>query len=147
MPKVESDDRLELVRLSSQFAVNGFVMATNRFTDEWFDLPPNETELRSWINQLALKLGKPVPAFSYDLVKSIEFANMLAKMMYAEDQTDMLMSESDINYQLSFTDAADIDKDKRANLAMLFRDGWLSLYPDSNFRPHRPMPRAKNCCG
>ncbi|MBK8812860.1 MAG: SpoIID/LytB domain-containing protein [Acidobacteria bacterium] len=143
LPKVESDDRLELVRLSSQFAVNGFVMATNRFTDEWFDLPPNETELRSWINQLALKLGKPVPAFSYDLVKSIEFANMLAKMMYAEGQTDMLMSESDINYQLSFTDAADIDKDKRANLAMLFRDGWLSLYPDSNFRPHRPMPRAK----
>jgi stage II sporulation protein D len=143
MPKVGSEDGLELVRLSSQFAVNGLVMATNRFTDEWFDLPPNETELRSWINQLALKLGKPVPAFSYDLVKAVEFGNMLAKMIYTEGQPDMLMTESDINYQLSFADAADIDKDKRANLAMLFRDGWLSLYPDANFHPHRPMPRAK----
>ncbi len=143
LPKVDSDDGLSLVRLASQLAVNGFVLATNRYTDEWFDLPPNETELRSWVNQLAIKLGKPLPTYSYDIVKAGEFGNMLAKMMYAEGQTDMLMSESDINYQLSFADAGDIDKDQRANIAMLFRDGYLSLYPNSNFHPHRPMPRAK----
>lgn len=142
-PKIDSDDNLALVRDSSQLAVNGLVMATNRYTDEWFALPPSETELRSWVNQLALRLGKPAPAFSYDLVKAVDFGDMLAKLMYPEGQTDMLMSESDINYQLAFADAADIDKDKRANIAMLFRDGWLSLYPDSNFHPHRPLPRGR----
>lgn len=142
IPKIETESHLELVRLSSLLAVNGFVMATPKFTDEWFDLPPNETELRSWVNQLALKLGKPAPAFSYDLVKAVEFGNLLAKMNYAEDQTDMLMSESDINYQLSFADAGDIDKDKRANIARLFRDGWLLLYPDGDFHAHRPMTRG-----
>ncbi len=143
MPKVDTDERVELVRTSSQLAVSGLVLATNRFTDEWFDVPPTETELRSWVNQIAIRLGKPVPAFNYDYVRAVEFADMLAKLMYADGQTEVMMSESDINYHLSFADASDIEKEKRANIAMLFRDGWLSLYPDQSFHPHRPMPRAK----
>lgn len=143
LPKINDENQLELVRLTSQFAVNNFLMATNRFSDEWFNLPPNETELRSWTNQLALKFGKPAPVFSYDLVKSQEFADMLAKMIYAPEQADTLLSDSDINYQLSFADSGDIDKEKRANIAMLFRDGWLSLYPDFNFHPHRPLTRER----
>lgn len=143
LPKINDENQLELVRLTAQFAVNNFLMATNRFSDEWFNLPPNETELRSWTNQLALRFGKPAPVFSYDLVKSQEFADMLAKMIYAPDQADTLLSDSDINYQLSFADSGDIDKEKRANIAMLFRDGWLSLYPDFNFHPHRPLTRER----
>lgn len=143
LPKINDENQLELVRLTSQFAVNNFLMATNRFTDEWFNLPPNETELRSWTNQLAVKFGKPAPVFSYDLVKSQEFADMLAKMIYNPEQADTLLSDSDINYQLSFADGNDIDKEKRANIAMLFRDGWLSLYPDFNFHPHRPLTRER----
>jgi stage II sporulation protein D len=53
------------------------------------------------------------------------------------------MTEADINYHLSFPDGSDVDKDKRANVAMLFRDGWLNLAPDGNFHPHRPMPRSR----
>jgi len=143
LPKINDENQLELVRLTSQFAVNNFLMATNRFTDEWFNLPPNETELRSWTNQLAVKFGKPAPVFSYDLVKSQEFADLLAKMIYNPEQADTLLSDSDINYQLSFIDGNDIDKEKRANIAMLFRDGWLSLYPDFNFHPHRPLTRER----
>lgn len=143
LPKIDDENQLELVRLASQFAVNGFVVATNRYTDEWFNLPPTDTELRSWINQIALKFGKPAPVYSYDLVKSQEFADFLAKMLYTPEQADTLLSDSDINYHLSFIDGNDIDKDKRANLAMLFRDGWLSLYADFNFHPHRPMPRGR----
>lgn len=143
LPKINDENQLELVRVTSQFAVNNFLMVTNRFSDEWFNLPPNETELRSWTNQLALKFGKPAPVFSYDLVKSQEFADFLAKMIYTPEQADTLLSDSDINYQLSFADGADIDKEKRANIAMLFRDGWLSLYPDFNFHPHRPLTRER----
>ncbi len=142
LPRVESADRIDLVRLTSQMAVNGFIIQTNRFTDEWFDQQPTSTELQSWINQIALRLGKPYPPFSEDYVHAIEFGDLLARLMSSPEQNDMLMSESDINYQLSFSDAADVDKDKRANIAMMFRDGWLTLYPDGAFHPHRAMSRA-----
>lgn len=143
LPKIENENQLETVRIFSQFAVNGFVMATNRFSDEWFETPPTEAELRSWLNQISARFGKPAPAFSYQTVKGIEFANFLASMLYAEGEAELKLTESDINYHLSFADGNDIDKDKRAKIAMLFRDGWLSLYPDSNFHPHRPMPRNR----
>lgn len=143
LPKIENENQLETVRLFSQFAVNGYVMMINRFSDEWFNTPPNETELRSWLNQISARFGKPTPVFSYQTVKGIEFANFLASMLYAEGEAEMKMTESDINYHLSFADGNDIDKDKRAKIALLFRDGWLSLYPDSNFHPHRPMSRNR----
>ncbi len=140
--KVDDENKLELVQIASQFAVNGFVMATPRFTDDWFNSPPNSTELASWTNQLASRFAKPFPLNSNDLAKPVEFADFLAKMLYPEGSADTLLSESDIEYQLSFADADDIDKDKRANVAMLFRDGWLSLYPDFHFRSHHPMSRS-----
>ncbi len=143
LPKIENENQLEMVRLASQFSVNGFLMATNRFSDEWFEMPPNETELRSWLNQISARFGKPSPAFSFETVKSIGFANFLASMLYTEGEAEMKLTESDINYHLSFDDGNDIEKDKRAKVAMLFRDGWLSLYPDSNFHPHRPMSRSR----
>ncbi|MBS1794317.1 MAG: SpoIID/LytB domain-containing protein [Acidobacteria bacterium] len=143
LPKIDNENQLEMVRLAAQFSVNGFVMAANRFTDEWFELPPTDTEIKSWTNQLALKFGKPYPVYSPELVRAQDFAAFLAGLIYTEGQADTLLSESDITYQLSFPDAFDIDKDKRANVAMLFRDGWLSLYPDANFHPHRPLTRGR----
>jgi stage II sporulation protein D len=143
MPKVSDEEKIELVRIASQFAVSGFVMPTNRFTDEWFEAQPSPVELKSWVNQLAVRFAKPFPVETDKLVKPVEFANFLAGMVYPEGQTDVLMSESDIDYHLSFNDGNDVDKDKRANVAMLFRDGWLSLTPDFNFHPHRAMSRSR----
>ncbi len=57
--------------------------------------------------------------------------------------TDTLLSDGDINYQLSFADADKIPTEQRANLAMLFRDGWLSLYGDATFRPNDSMSRSR----
>jgi stage II sporulation protein D len=143
LPKIENEDQLETVRLFSQFAVNGFVMTASRFSDEWLETPPNETELRSWLNQVAFRFGKPAPAFSPQLIKGVEFAKFLASMLYAEGEAEIKMTEADINYHLSFADSDEIDAEVRAKVAMLFRDGWLSLYPDAHFHPHRPMPRSR----
>lgn len=143
VPKIDDENQLELVRISSQFAVNGFVMSGSRYTDEWFDDAPTSSELTSWANQLAMRFAKPFPSNANDLAKPAEFANFLAKMIYSEGYADTLLSDSDITYQLSFEDGKEIDKDKRANIAILFRDGWLSLYPDSSFRPNKPMSRSR----
>lgn len=143
LPKIENEDQLEMARLFSQFAVNGFVVTATSFSDEWLEMPPNETELRSWLNQIALRFSKPMPSFSPQFVKGIEFAKFLSSMLYADGEAEMKMTEADINYHLSFADGNEIDSESRAKVAMLFRDGWLSLYPDGQFHPHRPMPRSR----
>jgi len=143
LPRSSSDEDLESIRLAAMFATNGFLMVTDRFDPSWFEIPPNEQELRSWINQIATRFGGVAPAFSKDLVKGEDFAMMLAQLAFGQRRADVLMSESDIRYHLGFNDGSDISATKRADIAMLFREGLLSLYPDGNFHPHRPMSRDR----
>jgi stage II sporulation protein D len=139
--KTHHEGDLQMVRLASRFAVNGFVLATNRFGDNWLDTPPVEVELKSWINQIATRAGRPFPTYSPDLVRSEDFAVMLAKLLYGAGQADTLLTDSDVAYHLSFADAGEIAKRNRAEIAMLFRDGFVTLFPDGNFHPQRPMSR------
>ncbi len=141
--KIKDDKYLEQVRIMSQFANNNFILNTNRFTDDWFEQSPTSTELSSWLGQLAMRFAKPFPQISNDSAKNIEFAKLLSSMLYTPELTDILMTEADMSYQLSFDDAKEIAAEQRANLAMLFRDGWLSLYPDATFRPNQAMSRSR----
>ncbi len=140
---IKNDNYLELVRITSQFAANGFVLYGNRFSDDWFQQSPTGAELSSWLGQMAGRFAKPFPQISNDSGKNIEFSRFLASMLYSPESTDTLLSDGDINYQLSFADADKIPTDQRANLAMLFRDGWLSLYGDATFRPDEKMSRSR----
>lgn len=140
---IKNDSYLELVRITSQFAANGFVLSGNRFSDDWFQDKPTNAELTSWLGQLATRFGKPIPQITNDSAKNIEFAKALASMLYSFETNDTLLSDGDINYQLSFADADKIPTEQRANLAALFRDGWLSLYGDATFRPNDSMSRSR----
>jgi stage II sporulation protein D len=141
--RIKDESYLELVRLTSQFAANGFVLSGNRFSDDWFQESPTSAELSSWLGQLSSRFAKPFPQVSGDSAKNIEFAKFMASMLYSFEMTDTLLSDGDINYQLSFADADKIPATQRANLAMLFRDGWLSLYGDATFRPDEKMSRSR----
>ena len=59
--KLRDEENLELVRLMSLLASNGFYLSTPQMTDEWFDEVPNESEMSNWLNQIAGKFGKPFP--------------------------------------------------------------------------------------
>jgi len=141
--RIRDEANAELVRTAALFAVNGFVMATPRFDDDYFEDAPSETEIRSWINQLAGRFAKPFPTITKDSAKPIEFARILAQMIYEPNYADTLLSEADINYQLSFLDAGDIPKAARAEMAILLRDGFLAIYPDLTIKPNKPFSRAK----
>jgi stage II sporulation protein D len=71
------------------------------------------------------------------------FANHFGWLIYGPNYGDIMMSNSDIEYQLSFSDGRDINRWARANAALMLRDGWMSLYPDASFRPHTQMSRAR----
>jgi stage II sporulation protein D len=140
-PSTEAD--LELVRFSAILATNGFLMVTDRFSNEWLDAPPSDAEFKSWINQIALKFARPAPVFDRSQIKGEEFAGLIARLAYGERRADTLLSDSDVEYHLSFSDGVDVSKTRRADLAMLFRDGLLTLNADGDFHPHRPMNRRR----
>jgi stage II sporulation protein D len=141
--KIRDEDNLELVRLMSQLASNGFYLSAPQMTDEWFDDTPNESELSNWLNQLAGKFGKPFPNVNRDTAKPIELARVLASLIYPPGYADTLLSDADVTYQLAFDDAAEIPKDRRADIAVLLRDGYFSIHPDMTLKPNKPFTRGK----
>lgn len=141
--KLRDEKNLELARLMSLFAVNGFQLSTNQITDDWFEDAPTQSEMSNWLNQIAVKFGATFPNVNKDSAKPLELARVLAQMIYPADYADTLLSEADINYQLAFDDAAEIPKDRRADVAILLRDGFLTLYPDLTLQPNKSFSRAR----
>ncbi len=141
--KLRDENNLELVRLMSLFAVNGFQLSTAQMSDDWFESEPTQSEMSNWLNQLAMRFGKTFPNVNKDSTKPLELAKILAQMIYAESYADTLLSEADINYQLSFDDAADVPKERRAEIAILLRDGFLTLNADMTLKPNKPFTRAR----
>lgn len=141
--KLRDEGNLELVRLISLLAVNGFQLSTGQMTDEWFDDAPTESELSNWLNQIALKFGKTFPNVNKDSAKPIELARILTSIIYPPGYADTLLSDSDVDYQLSFDDAAELPKERRADVAVLLRDGYFTLHPDLTIKPNKAFTRAQ----
>ncbi|MCY7374698.1 MAG: SpoIID/LytB domain-containing protein [Pyrinomonadaceae bacterium] len=141
--KLRDENNLELVRLMSLFAVNGFQLSTAQMSDDWFESEPTPSEMSNWLNQLAMRFGKTFPNVNKDSAKPLELARILAQMIYADAYADTLLSEADINYQLAFDDAADVPKDRRADVAVLLRDGFLTLNADMTLKPNKSFTRAR----
>ncbi len=141
--KLRDEGHLELVRLMSLLASNGFQLSTGQMTDEWFEDVPTPGEMSNWLNNLAGRFGKTYPNVDRNSANPVELARIIAGFVYAPGYADTMLSESDINYQLSFDDATEIPKDRRADFALLLRDGLFSIHPDLTLKPNRPFSRAR----
>jgi stage II sporulation protein D len=140
--KLREDGNLELVRLMSLFAVNGFSLTTNQITDEWLEAEPTTGEISNWLNRVAVRFGKPFPNVTKDTAKPLELARVLSSFLYTPGVADTLMSDSDVAYQLSFDDASEIPAAQRVDIAMLMRDGYFKLHGDLTLKPNMPFSRA-----
>ncbi len=141
--RLRDGSNVELARLMSLFAVNGFTLNTAEITDEWLEEQPTVGETSNWLNRVAARFGKPFPNVTKESLKPLELARFLASFAYGPGEADTLLSDSDINYHLSFDDAAEVPKEHRAELAMLIRDGLFSLRPDHTLHPNKPFSRAE----
>lgn len=141
--KVRDEGNVELVRLMSLLASNGFSLSTAQMTDDWFEDVPGENEISNWLNNLAMRFGKPYPNITRDTAKPVELARVLTSFIYAPDFADTMLTESDINYALAFDDAGEIPKERRADIAILLRDGYFAIHPDLTLKPNRHFSRAK----
>lgn len=141
--KLRDEANLELVRLMSILAVNGFSLTANQMSDEWFEDPPTAGEISNWMNNLAGRFGKTFPNVTANTAKPVELAALLSSFIYTPGEPDTLMSDSDVSYHLAFDDAGEIPLNRRAEIAMLMRDGYFTLRPDLTLQPNRPFSRGK----
>jgi stage II sporulation protein D len=141
--KLREQGNVELVRLMSLLAVNGFQLSTAEMNDDWFEASPTESELSNWLNQLAIKFGKTFPNVTKETAKPVELARILTGFIYPPGYSDTLFSDSDVAYQLTFDDAAEIPKERRPEVAALLRDGYFTLHPDLTLKPQKPFTRAQ----
>jgi stage II sporulation protein D len=141
--KLRDEANLELARQMSLFASNGFFLSASQMTDDWFEDVPHENEVSNWLTQLAGRFGKPLTGVTRDSARPTELARLIAGFIYAPAYADTMLTESDINYQLSFDDAGEIPKERRAEVALLLRDGYFTIHPDLTLKPNRPFSRAK----
>jgi len=141
--KLRDASNLELVRLVSVLASNGFYLSTASITDDWFEESPNVSEISNWLNQLAARFGKTFPNTDRNTVKPAELAHLLAGWIYPPNYADTLLTNSDVNYVLTFDDASEVPSDRRAEIAALLRDGYFALHPDLTLKPNKPFSRAE----
>ncbi|HEX8567360.1 MAG TPA: SpoIID/LytB domain-containing protein [Pyrinomonadaceae bacterium] len=144
LPKIEKEAFVEMTKQAAFLAVNNFQISTPRFSDDWFESSPSETELRTWMSQISARLGQTFPAqVNSETAKPANFAQILGTLLYGADYADTMLSASDVNYNLPVADIEKIPINQRANVAILLRDGWLSLMPDASLRPDKSMSRAR----
>lgn len=141
--KLRDDANLDLVRFASILGANGFLLGNQQITDQWFEDVPGDSELSGWLNVLAGKFGKSFPNVERNAARPMELARIIASFVYGPGYADTMLSESDINYNLSIDDAGEIPRERRAEIALLLRDGYFSLNADLTFRPSVPFTRAR----
>lgn len=141
--EIREEAHISMARDAAVLAINGFQLSTNRLTDAWLASPSSVAEVRGWLSVVARISRQPVPTLTDEATRLPGFSAALAAAFYGASRADTLMDNADVEYLLSQRDAADIPVGNRADVAMLLRDGALSLYPDATLRPREAMPRGR----
>ena len=123
-------------------AVHGF-RPSARLTDEWLDANITNEEARALIELVARFTHHTPPVATNDTTRPPAFASALALALDGESRADVLLDSADVTYLLAFRDADEIPAPNRADVAMLLRDGHLTLLPDATLHPRQPLTRAR----
>ncbi len=140
--EIKDEKDLAFARDVALLAVNGFVLPVDKVSSSWLSAHVSETEARGWLNAAALLSRKVSYQWLDDATKSPAFSTALVMAVFGDNRADTLLNNADVDYLLSFHDGEQVPKADRANVAMLLRDGHLSLFPDATLRPKETMSRA-----
>lgn len=143
LPDIREEGNAQLARDAALLDIHNFDLGTRRLTDNWLAAPVSQAEARNWLNVVARLARQSVPAISDDVTRPPAFSTALSAALFGEARADTLLDNADVEYLLSFRDAADIPERNRADVAWLVRDGFLSLFPDATLHPREAMSRAR----
>lgn len=141
--ELQDDANVVLARDVSLLLTQNFGTLRERVSDAWLSADASASEVRNWIANVARVARQMAPATGDDVNRPPAFATALALAVFGESRAGTLLNDADADYLLAVKDAAEVPAANRADLAMLLRDGHLSVYPDATLRPRTPLSRAR----
>ena len=141
--ELREDEHVALVRDISLLVTQNVGMLPERITDAWLGTDASVAETRNWIANVARIAKQTTPPSGDDVNRPPAFATALSLAAFGESSPATLLNNADADYLLAVRDAGEVPPQNRADLAMLLRDGVLSVYPDATLRPRAPLSRAR----
>ncbi|MDX6529857.1 MAG: stage sporulation protein [Blastocatellia bacterium] len=140
---IKDEKDLALARDAALLAINGLAVPADKVSSSWLASRVTESEVREWLGVVA-RLARNVSFKAPDdAVRPPAFSTALAAAVYGDGRADTLLNSADADYLLSFRDGEQVPTANRADVAMLLRDGALSLFADATLRPKETMSRAR----
>ncbi|MGH9904497.1 MAG: SpoIID/LytB domain-containing protein, partial [Pyrinomonadaceae bacterium] len=141
--EIREEKNLPLVRDIALLAIQNFGALPARVSDVWLTAEVSLPEVRQWLSSVARISRQAVPTVTEEANRPAAFATALNAAVFGESRADTLFSNADVDYFLAARDAADVPAANRADVAMLVRDGYLTVFPDATLRPREPMTRGR----
>ena len=141
--ELRDDSNVTLVRDVALLLTQDFGSLPARVTDAWLAADASTADVRVWLTHAARIARQTAPMTSEDVNRPPAFATALSTAVLGESRTSTLLNNSDADYLLGMRDAQGVASANRADLAMLVREGHLTVYPDATLRPREPLSRAR----
>ncbi|HKB65294.1 MAG TPA: SpoIID/LytB domain-containing protein [Pyrinomonadaceae bacterium] len=136
------EENLPLARDVAMLTLQSFT-SLKKVSDSWLKDDAELDEVRSWLTSVARLAHQVAPVVTEDVIRPPAFATALSTAVFGESRGGTLLNNADVEYFLAVRDANDIPPANRADVAMLIRDGYLSILPDATLRPREPLSRAR----
>ena len=141
--ELQDDSNVVLARDVSLLLTQNFGTLRERVSDAWLSADATVAEVRNWTANAARVARQTAPVTGDDVNRPPAFATALALAVFGESRAGTLLNDADADYLLAVKDAQEVPVANRADLAMLLRDGHISVYPDATLRPRTPLSRAR----
>lgn len=141
--ELKNSQNVTLARDVALLALQNFTSLRARVSDSWLDDEAPVSEVRSWLAAVARLAHQTAPVVTEEVNRPPAFATALSVAVYGESRASTLMNEADVQYFLAVRDAGDIPAVNRADVAMLLRDGYLTVLPDAALHPREPLSRGR----
>jgi stage II sporulation protein D len=141
--EIKDEKDLPYARDAALLETSGFHLATDRISSSWLASHLAEGEAREWLMAANRLAHTPPLTIPEDVTKPPGFSTALIAAVFGDKRADTLLNNVDADYLLGFHDGEQIPAANRADVAMLLRDGALSLFADATLRPKEAMSRAR----
>ena len=141
--ELKDEKDLTVARDVALLAVNGVSVPTDKVSSAWLSAHVNESEVREWLSSTARLSRNASFKPPDDATKPPAFSTALLLAVFGDKRADTLLNNADVDYVLGLREAEQIPESNRADVAMLLRDGHLSLFADATLRPKETMSRGR----
>jgi stage II sporulation protein D len=141
--EIKDEKDLPFARDAALLAINGVSLPSDRVSSSWLSSHVSQTEARDWLTVAGRLARTPQLTIPDEVTKPPAFSTALIAAVFGDKRADTLLNNADADYLLAFHDGEQVPAANRADVAMLLRDGALSLFADATLRPTETMSRAR----